>query len=399
MNKLDKKQIPQFAALCVLSAGVFGYFVMKIVTPSPAAAGTRPHPAAEASQAAPAASPAPTKTAATDKAGAVPDAASAGDEAEAPAPTPGMRDPFVVGYVDAEAQPAPSIAAVPAAPGRAASASLTKPGKAAGPQVASIREGGPVGVPAAPALPFGLKRFAPLAAAPALPLAPKKAAAPEAPAAPAWTVTGVLQNESGQVAVLRSGEARRIVRTGDAVDSVYRVVAVTRSAVVLRHGKTFYRLTLGEAKTGSPAPARTAFPPASAPRSARTPAHGPIRERQEAVLAGAGDPASSEAELAQAIQAALLLARSYMVPAQAEVEVCLAAFHARTALPPRVAMRFLDGSAPAPGSDEARARLERGRDLYQSGLRAEGRAQWQCVLRMDDSDAADEAGKLLDRYN
>ena len=50
MNKLDKKQIPQFAALCVLSAGVFGYFVVKIVTPSPAAAGTRPHPATEAAQ-------------------------------------------------------------------------------------------------------------------------------------------------------------------------------------------------------------------------------------------------------------------------------------------------------------------------------------------------------------
>ena len=51
MNKLDKKQIPQFAALCVLSAGVFGYFVMKIVTPSPAAAGTRPRPAGEVAQA------------------------------------------------------------------------------------------------------------------------------------------------------------------------------------------------------------------------------------------------------------------------------------------------------------------------------------------------------------
>ena len=41
MKKLEKKQIPQFAALCILSAGVFGYFVIRIVTPSPAAAGTR----------------------------------------------------------------------------------------------------------------------------------------------------------------------------------------------------------------------------------------------------------------------------------------------------------------------------------------------------------------------
>ena len=404
MNKLDKKQIPQFAALCVLSAGVFGYFVVKIVTPSPAAAGTRPHPAAGASQAAPSASPASAKAAATDK--AVSGTAPAGDESEAPAPTPGMRDPFVVGYVDPGTQPAAAAVAtatVPATPGRVA-ASLTKPAKAAGRQTASIQEVGPAVVPAAPALPFGLKRLPTLGAAPALSAAPKqekytKAAAPEAPAAPTWTVTGVLQNEAGQVAVLRSGEARRIVRTGDAVDSVYRVVAVTRSAVVLRHGKTFYRLTLGGAKTGAPVPAKTVFLPVPALGPARTPIHGPSHEPQDDALAPVGHSASSEAELAQAIQAALLLANSYMTPAQAEVEVCLAAFHARRALPPRVAMRFLDGSVPVPGSVEARARLERGRDLYRSGQCDEGRAEWRFVLTMDDADAADEAGKLLDRYN
>ena len=42
MKKLDKKQLPQFAALCILSAGVFGYFVLRLVTPTPAAAGNRP---------------------------------------------------------------------------------------------------------------------------------------------------------------------------------------------------------------------------------------------------------------------------------------------------------------------------------------------------------------------
>jgi len=394
MNKLDKKQIPQFAALCVLSAGVFGYFVVKIVTPSPAAAGTRPHPVAEPAAAASTPPPASAKKAGPGKAETGPDVA-AGDETEAPAPTPGMRDPFVVGYVDTGTPAAPPT--LPAAPVRAATASSAKPAKAAGPQAASIHEVAPApfDAPAAPALPFGLKRLPSLGAAPAPPAAPKQAAL-EAPAAPTWTVTGVLQNEAGQVAVLRSGEARRIVRTGDFVDSVYRVVAVTRSAVVLRHGKTFYHLALGAVKL---APAETAIPPVPVPSPARIPAHGPGREPQDAALAPDGRPAGPESGLAEVIQAALLMARSYLAPAQAEVKVCLAAFHARTASSSRVATRFPDGPVPAPGSNEARACLERGRDLYGSGQRAEGRAQWRSVLAMDDLDAADEAGKLLDRYN
>lgn len=393
MNKLDKKQIPQFAALCVLSAGVFGYFVVKIVTPSPAAAGTRPHPVAEPIAAA-TTSPAAAKKVTPDKADAGPNSAPAQDETEAPAPTPGMRDPFVVGYVDPGAPTAPPAQpALPAKPANAATTSSAKPPKAAGSQVASIREVGPMslGVPPTPSLPFGLKRLPALGAAPALPAALNQAAAP---AAPAWTVTGVLQNEAGQIAVLRSGEARRIVHTGDFVDSVYRVVSVTRSAVVLRHGQTFYHLTLGAAK---PAPAETVLPSAPVSSPARTPAHGPIRPPQDAALAPAGRSAGAESGLVQVIQAALLLARSYMAPAQAEVEVCLAAFHARTALPPRVAMRFLDGSNAV--SNEACARLERGRDLYRSGQRTEGRAEWRQVLAMDDLDAANEAGKLLNRYN
>lgn len=385
MNKLDKKQIPQFAALCVLSAGVFGYFVVKIVTPSPAAAGTRPHPVAEAASTAPAATRSSAKK-------AVPGPEAPPTEAEAPAPTPGMRDPFVVGYVDPKTPSAlPAGPAVPTTPGKTAAASLTKPAKAAGPQVASIRETGPASV-GVPALPFGLKGFPPLGAAPSLPIAPKKAAAPPAPA---WTVTGVLQNEAGQIAVLRSGEARRIVRTGDFVDSVYRVVTVTRSAVVLRHGKTFFHLTLGASKPAASAPAGTALPPV--PVSG--PAPRPIRKPQDAALSRGGRSFGLEAGLVQMIQAELLLARSYMAPAQAELEVCLAAFHARTALTPHIAMRLLDGPILAPGSNEADARLKLGRSLYERGQRAEGRAQWRCVLAMDDLDAADEAGKLLGRYN
>ena len=366
MKKLDKKQIPQFAALCVLSAGVFGYFVVKIVTPSPAAAGNRPHPTAEAAPAAPAPSPVAAK-----KADAGLEAAPAAGEDEAPAPTPGMRDPFVVGYVDPKTQPSPPAA--PALP--AAAVKPTPPAKLgqAGMQVASIRETSPAAV-GVPAFPSDLKALAPLPAAPKLPVTPVKTAAP------AWTVTGVLQNETGQVAILRNGEARRIVRTGDFVSSAYRVVAVTRSAVVLRHGKTFFHLTLGDAKTAAPTPAKAALPAVSAPDPALKPIPKPIPAPQDDAQAPAGHPAESAAGLAQVIQAALLLARSYMAPAQTEVDFCLAAFHARRPLPPDVAMHFLDGSTPAPGSLQTQPR-------------------WQQALTQGNLGRAAEAGKRLNHYD
>ena len=409
MNKLDKKQIPQFAALCVLSAGAFGYFVVKMVTPSPAAAGTRPHPVTSAALIATASSPTSAAVAEAGKAGESkreagklgtgPDAAPAEAEEQVPAPTPGMRDPFVIGYVDPKTQPA--IATSPALPAaqNKAMLPLTKPAKAAGPQVASIHEVGPVPVGVS-ALPFGLKGLPPLGAASPLPVTLKKAE-PEAPAAPAWTVTGVLQSGTGQIAILRSGAARRIVHTGDFVDSVYRVTTVTRSAVILRHGKMFYHLTLGTPKAASPAvpplttPARAVFPSAPIP----SPAPAPGRSPQDAVLTPADYSAGAETRLAQVIQAALLLAGSSMAPVQAEVDACLASFRDRQALPPRTAMQFPDGPALKPSPNDARARLDWGRDLYQSGNHAEGRAQWQCVLAMEDLAAANEAGKLLDRYN
>ncbi len=355
MNKLEKKQIPQFAALCVLSAGLFGYFVVKIVTPSPAAAGTRRPPVAAASQAVPTASPSPAKGT-----GAGPDAAPAEDEA--PVPTPGMRDPFVAGLLPGGSAPATASAALPAAPVKPSAP--PKPAKAAAVRVASIHEVGPAApaFPAAPALPLGLKGFPPLRAAPAsvtAHAAPARPAAPAAPAPPAWTVTGVLQNETEQVAVLRNGEARRIVRTGDFVDSAYQVVTVTRSAVVLRHGKTLYHLTLGASKA-VPGPVAV---PGPAPKPARAP--------QDAALAPTVYAASPMAELAQAVQAALMLA-------QFQVDACLASFHARTAEMPCVAMRFLGSSATAPGANDAR---------HQDDFDA------------NDSDAADKGGKLLDRHH
>lgn len=259
MKKLEKKQIPQFAALCVLSAGLFGYFVLRLISPSPAAAGTR----------SPQLQPAPAKAAAPSvdknirdkKADAAlnttPVVTDTGTDTGAPPPSPGMHDPFVVGYVDPKTLPAkPGAPALP-----------NKPAV----QVASIH-----GV--APVLPLGLQGFPvqPLpssasssqsAAVVRLPTAPKLP--PPPPAAPTWSVTGVLEGDQGQIAVLRNGEARRIVRSGDFVDSIYRVVNVTRTMVVLRHGTAVYKLPLGGAKTVT-AKAPLAAPAAVLPTASPT---------------------------------------------------------------------------------------------------------------------------------
>ncbi len=248
MQKLDKKQMPQFVGLCVLSTGVFGYFGLRMVTPSPAAAATRPAlkpiVPAEAAAVVPASTPASTP---------------AGAEAAAPPPTPGMRDPFQVGYHDPKAAPAAPPAFTPPPPPGG-------PVPAAGPQVASaqIHEVAPApvsgltmpgfaSVPPAPPLPVGVSALPPQKIAP-MP-------AP-APAPPKWTVTGLLQGEDGGgMAVLRDGESRCIVHVGDFVDGLFRVTAVTRSSVVLRHGAAFYTLSLGtKAEEKAPAPV-----PATAP--------------------------------------------------------------------------------------------------------------------------------------
>ncbi len=255
LKKLDKKQVPQFAALCVLSGGLFGYFVIRIVTPTAAAAGTRVAVPTAAAATTAAATPA-TGTAPAAKAGATPGvvgAAAGPDVSDAAVPpTPNMRDPFVVGYAPPKTASVPAQA-VPAAAVAAATV-LPKPGKlpvAQGIPVANIREAAlPLPAPPAPALPSVPAGFAvrSMGAAPALPLTRP---APLPPAPPKWTVTGVLLGGAGQVAILRDGGARRFVRAGDSVDGVYRVVDVTRTSVVLRHGVTVYALTLGGAAPAS----------------------------------------------------------------------------------------------------------------------------------------------------
>jgi len=288
MQKLDKKQMPQFVGLCVLSTGVFGYFGVRMVTPSPAAAATRPAPKpmvpATLSAAAPAAARAAAAAAPADNAAAI-----------VPPPAPGMRDPFVVGYIDPKSVKAAPAAFTAPVPGPAPAAGTPVADAQIHEQVASLPPA-PVsglivpGFPAAPPLP---------SAAPALPPSQKIMPLPAPPPAPPkWTVTGLLQSETGGVAILRDGDSRRFVRVGDFVDGVFRVANVTRSSVVLRHGKTFYTLPLStaaakpevkpEAKPetkleAAPAPAAPAPPAPMLPQQSLA-APGPARRLTAAAL-------------------------------------------------------------------------------------------------------------------
>lgn len=296
MQKLDKKQIPQFVGLCVLSTGTFGYFGLRMMTPSPASAATRPalkpsEPAAPAAKA----GDAPAGTAA----GTVADPAA---DAAAPPPTPGMRDPFVVGYTDPKAAGAAPVAppAFTAPPHGPAPAAAMQIADAQIHEQVSALPPAPIsgltmpGFPAAPPLPPAAPVSLPSQKVMPLPTPP--------PAPPKWSVTGLLQGEDGAgVAILRDGESRRIVHVGDFVDNVFRVTRVTRSAVVLRHGTTFYTLPLG---TKSEAPSAPAAPAVLAPAAPPAPAspEAPVLPRQSQAA-----PAPAPHQEAQTVAAALPL--------------------------------------------------------------------------------------------
>ena len=343
MKPLDKKQIPQFAALCVLSAGLAGYLVMHLVAPGPVSAGTR-SPATAAGPAAPApgtpaAAPASGITAAP---GAAAETADAGD---APPPSPAMHDPFAVGYVDPASLPAaalsslsaPALPKLPLAGNSAAKAEKLAGLSTFGPM--------PVAAPSAPALPGSLSALpaAPLPSAGPSGL-PPALAAPALPAAPAWTVTGVLQGSGGKVAILRSGEARRIVRSGDFVDGTYRVTGVSRTSVTLRHGLAVYQLVLGAAAAApsaaaAPAMPAPAAPPVVLPRSAAALTttlpmyHLPRAQARLAHLKRQGAP------LALAAAAPLMPAEHAPAPAKVAKSISLG-------------LRLLDGSVLAQGHNE-----------------------------------------------
>ena len=229
MKKLDKKQTSQVAVMGVLSAGLFGYFAKTMILPSPASAkGPAPTPPAGGATPGTTSSPAAGAAAAPGGSQTASAAGAAVIPEDVPAPSPLIRDPFV--------QPlssAPPAATLPS----------TAPARPAAPQPRVSRLEGlspaPFPVPSAPALPFPAMSTRP---------APKAAMLPPLPVAPPWTVTGVLQSGNEHIAILRSGDARRFVRTGEYVDDQFQVTAVTRSAVVLRSGKAVFTLPLGGAK-------------------------------------------------------------------------------------------------------------------------------------------------------
>ena len=316
--KLDKKQLPQFIALGVLTVGVSGYTVFHFVSAGPVSAGTRP-----------AAAPVSTRIAGAPglaaKPGApkLPAAAPAGtaDTGDAPPPSPAMHDPFAVGYVDPGTLPAAALAAAAPKP---------LPGKqvAALPALTPL----PIGLPAAPPLPGGSFSGVPMKS-PGLPMAPFAPALPAAPALPdppKWTVTGVLMGEGGEVAILRNGETRRIVRAGDFVDSVYKVTGVSRTAVQLRHGALVYRIVLGGVKP-TPGAAPLSVPMAAPPS---VPASAPPKLQMPAMLGSAIIPVSP---LALTAAPSLPIARK---PSPSKVARAIS-----------LGLRLLDGTVLVPRKD------------------------------------------------
>jgi hypothetical protein len=239
-QKLEKKQVPQVIGLSIASCGLFGYFAYKMITPTASAA---PVAAKQTATAQPSTSGASATT--TASAAAVPDA---------PPPTMQMRDPFAPTVPLPTA--APTVAAAPA-PVKVAAANI-------GTGLVSVP---PAGLGPLPAM--GSASGSSAASMP--PTGPGMATGPAAPAplaAPTWTVTGVLQSGAQSVAVLRNGDARAFAAPGQMVDADYRVVDVTRSFVVLRHGALKYTLPLGGPKTAPAAPqmaATSVAAPATSP--------------------------------------------------------------------------------------------------------------------------------------
>jgi hypothetical protein len=236
-KKLDKKQVPQVIGLGAASAGLFGYFIVKMIVPTASAATAAPTAKpAMATTATPAAATATTPG--TPVASAP--AGSAAPAADAPAPTPGMRNPFVplIGTtVDATVAPTVIPAAMPATP---------KPVRVATANTSRASFAVPAGLGPLPSMSPGGLTPMPVAAPAGSPVA--------------WTVTGIISNGSQSVAIMRNGDERAYVHPGDFVDSQFRVIDVTAQSVVLRSGTQRYILPLGAPPSPPVNPASSTAP-------------------------------------------------------------------------------------------------------------------------------------------
>jgi hypothetical protein len=209
----DKKQMPQVIGLGVLSAAMFAYFTVKIITPPPA----------ERVSASVIAAPNSATTITAVKAVETPADVAIADLISGPPPTSSMRDPFWQPW-QAPSKTAPDKQTT----------SQTQP--------ASLPQGnlGPLApMPSSSAV-------QPLSA-----LNPAPAPAPPAPIM--WKVVGVLAGSTSgeRIAVLRNGDARRFVALGGMVDDQCQLIGIDRFGVTLRQGKQHIRLLLEDSETKS----------------------------------------------------------------------------------------------------------------------------------------------------
>jgi hypothetical protein len=219
VKKLNSKQTPQVIILGLLAAGMFGFFIYRMVTPSKAAANIQSVVVSRPTHAA-----------------AVPATVVA---YAAPPPSLAMRDPFIPGITDPAAMAAYQTTILAArAPLHPAARTVSAtwnvmPATHANPL--------PNAYPT-----FGGNIHAGLTAAPiGLPAGGLDS--------PQWTVTGVVSSGGGEVAILRDGDNRRMVRRGEMVDGQFRVVTVEQNKVILAKGKDRFSLPIGGEQKVAPA--------------------------------------------------------------------------------------------------------------------------------------------------
>jgi hypothetical protein len=245
VKKLDKRQAPLVVILSLLAAGLFGFFVYQMITPSKAAAHMQPSEEG------------------LRQVRSIAQAVVA--PVLAPPPSAGMRDPFIPGITD------PAVlmayrktlqAAKPSSPGGARPIPIPAAWNSAisMPHVTPL----PAAYPT-----FGGNSHGSLAAAPIAPVDYDLQA-------PSWTLTGIVESGGGEIAIMRNGDSRRMVRRGEMVDGQFRVVDVEANRVVLASGKARFNLPLGGEKKAPPVqsqatPGATAAP-SNTPPSLATPA-------------------------------------------------------------------------------------------------------------------------------
>jgi len=200
----DKKQLPQVIGLGLLSAGMFGYFSVKILTPPPPEAAAAATVNTATVKDIPVMSPAEIEVASLTN---------------GTAPSPVMHDPFTP-------LPTPSSPPVPAL--------------------------NPLPKPAAFDDTLGhLNPLQPMPSdgeiRPLSGLSPAPFAAPPVIPTTKWVVTGVIVGPGSrpELAVLRDGDARRIVALGSMVDDQFRLVGISREGATLRAEGHNIQLKLG----------------------------------------------------------------------------------------------------------------------------------------------------------